>query len=526
MANELQRVVQQSRELWQKLPPRRRLILVGSVAATLLLVGFLALRPQGEEMTVLCAGLPDDEAARIVEYLKAQAIPYKVERGNAIEVPSARLHDARLGLALNDVAVGGGGGFELFDKQTFGTTSFVEQVNYQRALQGELERTIRSLSPVQKARVHITRPERSVFKDEEKPPTASVTVTLKPGRRLSAAQVRGIVHVVAASVEGLALERVTLVDDSGAVLWAGGDESGAEGQQDRERALARHVTSVLEPIVGPGHVEVVVNAELDLGRTDRTEETFDKDKIALRSEQKSEEKSSTPGLTAGGVAGATGNLPGAPAPAPPATAAPATATAQKLAETRNYEINHTIVHRVGPKADLKRLHVAVLVDHAAKPGAPGQRVPRSAEELKRIEDLARAAAGIDSQRGDRLTVESAPFLADAADLAARDAAAASPWQKPLVWVAIAAPALLMVLVLAFVLRRRRRQNQGAEELPLLPATVGELEKNLPAGGQAQLGPATVRDRVGVLVRTDAPRAAELISHWLAEPPLLPEQKSA
>ena len=524
MASELQKVTEQSRELWQKLPPRRRAILIGAVAATVALGAFLTVRPAGEDYAVLSAGLQDDEAAHIVEFLKVQAIPYKIERGNAIEVPASRLHDARLGLALNDVALGGGAGFELFDKQTFGTTSFGEQVNYQRALQGELERTIRFLEPVQKARVHITRPERSLFKDDEQPPTASVTVSLKPGRRLSQAQIRGIVHTVAASVDGLQAERVTLIDDSGAVLSAGGDDSGAEGQQELERTLARRVGMMVERVVGPGHAEVAVTAEIDLARTERTEELWDKDKIALRSESKSQENNSTPSAAVGGVAGAAGNLPGSPAPAPAAPGA--AATSNKQSDTRNYEVDRIVNHIIGPKARVKKIHVAVLVDYAAKAGGkPGERVTRTPDELKRIEELAREAAGIDAERGDHLQVVSAPFMGDGTADEAK-AAVAGPLSKPLLWAAIAAPAVLVVLGLALALRRRRRQQQqGDESIPLLPATVGELERNLPAGSaHAQLVAPSARERAAALAQKDAARAAQLIAGWLVEPPAM-ESKS-
>ena len=253
MHDELKRLMEQSRELWQKLASRRRYILVGSVAGVLLLGAFLALRPATEDYATLTSGLPDEDAARVVEFLKAQAIPYQVAAGNVVQVPASRLSDARLGLALNDVGSGGDSGWAVFDKVPFGATSAHEAAMLLRARQGELERTIRMLEPVAKARVHIAQPERSLFKEDERLPSAAVTVALKPGRHLAAGQIRGIVRVVASSVEGLAPEAVTLVDESGAVLWSGGGaEAGIEAQQELERGLARRVAILVETIVGAG----------------------------------------------------------------------------------------------------------------------------------------------------------------------------------------------------------------------------------------------------------------------------------
>jgi len=252
---------------------------------------------------------------------------------------------------------------------------------------------------VQGARVHLALPERSLYKRSETVASASVALKLRGGRRLSPPQVRGIVHLVAGSVEGLAPDQVTIVDESGRVLTTGDDaQGGLEAQQAIERSLEQRVREVVERLVGAGKAEVVVTAEMDQARTERTEELYDKDKTALRSEARTEERTGDASVDAGGVAGARGNLPGAPAPA---TTAPAAAGVTKLSETKNYEVNRVVSKTTGPAIRLKQLHVAVLVDQ----GGPS---PRSPEELARIEKLVREAAGLSRDRGDSLEVHSAP----------------------------------------------------------------------------------------------------------------------
>ena len=422
MANEIQTALSQGRSLWGNMPPRRRWLVGGAALATLGLVAFLALRAPTESWSVLFSGLAPDDAAKVVEQLKAQNVPYRLEAGGTlIEVPERVVHEQRLAMAANGLPRGGGVGFEVFDKQTFGTTSFVEQMNYRRALQGELARTITSLDAVERARVHIAIPERSLFKEEERPPTASAVLQLRPGRRLSPGQVRGVVHLISSSVEGLRPEQVTVVDEGGAVLWSG-DESGIEAQNDLERTLARRVSELVEKLVGPGHAAVVVTAEVDRAAVERTEELWDKDKIAIRSEAKTEERFAGDSEDSQGVAGARGNLPGAPAPSDGSGLG---GMLGRKAETKNYEVNRVVNKRTEPKARVKHLHLAVLLDGVPKPGDPKTMVPRPDAELKKIAAIARTAAGLDEERGDKIEVFSSPFATAKEELAAEGAKAAA-----------------------------------------------------------------------------------------------------
>ena len=470
-------------------------------------VTFAALRGPTEDYAVLFAGLQTEDAAHVVAELKAQNALYRLDAGGTtIEVPAAKVHELRLAMASAGLPRGGGVGFELFDKQSFGTTSFVEQLNYRRALQGELARTVMSLDGVERARVHVAMPERSLYKDEDEPPSASVVVSLRPGHRLAAAQVRGVVQLMASSVPGLKPDRITLVDEAGSPLWSG-EEMGSEAGAEIERTLARRVRDMIERVVGAGHASVVVTAELDESRQERTEELYDKDKAALRSESRSEERNDgTAG--AGGVAGARGNLPGAAAPSAAGAADPGRL---RLSETHNYELNHVVSRVVQPRSRLKRLHVAVLLDEALD--KKGKHMPRAADELAHITALARTAAGLEEERGDKLEVATAPFV----DLGNDGTAGVAPPLLPR-WLPYLAGggALLAVLAAAALLARQRRPLR-AELLPALPAPVGQLEATL--AKQAAPPPElanSARTRVLEAARRDAPRAARVISAWLSE----------
>jgi len=360
-------------------------------------------------------------------------------------------------------------------------------------------------------------PERTLYKDDDETPSASVMLTLKPGRKLSSAQVRGVVNLVSASVAGLKSERVTVVDEAGTPLWAGDDSSaGMEAAGEIERSLQRRVREMVERVVGAGHASVVVTAELDESRSERTEDLYDKDKTALRSESKTEDRTDN-GSTSGGVAGARGNLPGAGAP----STAPGEAGRVRLAETKNYEVNHVVSHTVQPKTRLKRLNVAVLLDQSLdKAGKP---VARPADELARITALAKAAAGLEDERGDKIEVAMAPFVAPDKEPVAEAPKAKIPAWAPY---AGAGVGLLLVLIAAGSMARKRKPLEG-EIVPTLPVPVGQLEASLaqgaPSNGAAltngtagALPTASARDRALSAAREDSGRAARILAAWLAE----------
>lgn len=508
MAIELDKLPTQSREVWNRLPPRRRLLLGTVAALTLAGAAYAGLRGPTESYSVLFSGLQPEDAGHVVAELHTLNVPYHVlEGGTAIEVPSARVHETRITLASSGLPRGGGVGFEVFDKQPFGATSFVEQINYRRALQGELARTVSSLDAVEHARVHIAIPEKTVFAKDDDPPSASVVVQLRPGRTLSPSQIKGVVNLVASSVEGLRSDRVTLVDESGAVLWAGNDSQGLGDQHELERTLARRVTEIVERVVGPGHAAVAVTAELDPAELERTEDSYDKDKAALRSETHTEDKGTDGTDGSGGVSGAQGNLPGTGA-ADPQAAAGEGGSHSHTAETKNFEISHVVSHSVARRNRVKRLHVAVLVD--AKDGAG-----RPAPELDRIKSLAREAAGIEDERGDRIEVHSAPF----AKLPEPEAAKPPPWSSTIdsKWVSVAAAlaVLLMVGLAALLWGRSGRKGAAAANVSRsLPMAVRDVEAMVDGRPLAELPGASARTRAIDAAKSDSARAARVLSSWL------------
>ncbi len=515
---------EQLQQLWGKLGARARTSLVavailGIVAA--IGVGLYG----GGPKRVLFSGLEPRDAAAVVTALDGAKIPYELANGGTtIEVPSAEVDRARLMLAEQDLPKTGNVGFELFAEQSFGLTEFAQKVNYRRALQGELERTIGALDPIATVRVHITQPDRAVFEDEKTPTTASVTVDLRAGRELADRQVGAIRHLVASAVEGLEPGDVTVVTTDGALLSRGGtDEANGAAldyESDLERDLENRVARLLERTVGVGGVEVTVAAEVDFSHTDTTEESYDPEQTALRSESLQEAHEGAGASRPLGVAGAESNQPGA---APAATAADADASS-KLVRSRNFEVNRTVVHTVGPKAAVKRLSVAVLVDGHYTPveGAAPQYSARTDEELAELQAVVENAMGYNAARGDRVKIASVPFR----DRAADDASALPATDAIPVWMmAAAGGGVLLLLVVVMMMRRKKPARIVANEVLQLPQSVSaaqaaivraETGAPLPQGTNLALpeAPEGARERVLALAAGDPERTADIIRAWL------------
>src|SRR6195952_4245758 len=399
-------------ERWKTMALPRRMALI--VAAALLVVGAVWgwAAANTPNYGVLFANLEAGDAAAIVEKLKGQKIPFKLERaGTEIWVPEQNVYETRLQLAGAGLPNGGGQGFELFDQQKFGESEFSEQVKYHRALEGELTRTITALAGVENARVHLVLPSRSVFVNAENSASASVALRLKPGARLSKDQVKGLVHLIASSVRGLSPESVTIIDGSGRRLSGGEDETeqastSMEFQRSYERAQEHSLQQILDTTVGPGRAMVRVAAEVNFAHEEMTEERVDPNMVAARSFQITEERDTNSASTAGGVPGAVGTLEGADTNLSGNTANGVT----RRSETRNFEISKTVRRNVEPVGRVVRLSVAVVVDGTWKGrGDKPTFVPRAAAELATIKNVVATAAGTKDDRGDRITVGRGPF---------------------------------------------------------------------------------------------------------------------
>ena len=433
-----------SLEWLNRLRANPKIPLMVAAAAAVAIVVAMVLWAKSPDYRTLYSNLSDQDGGAIVTQLTQMNIPYRFsENGGAIEVPADKVHELRLRLAQQGLPKGGAVGFELLDQEKFGISQFSEQVNYQRALEGELARTIETLGPVKTARVHLAMPKPSLFVREQKSPSASITVNLAPGRAMDDGQITAIVHLVSSAVAGLPPGNVTVVDQSGRLLTqsntAGRDLNDAQLKYaaDVEGRVQRRIESILAPIVGNGNVHAQVTAQIDFANKEQTEEQYqpngDASQAVLRSRQTNESEQ-IGGNYPGGVPGALSNQP-APANAAPITTPPAnqqngqqngqqnqngqqaasSATSNAVPrnttrnETANYEVDRTIRHTKMNVGDIERLSVAVVVNYRTL--ADGKTEALSADQLKQIEDLTREAMGYTEKRGDTLNVVNSPFNA-------------------------------------------------------------------------------------------------------------------
>lgn len=417
----LDQMTQQARAMFGSLGQKR---LVGIVLIFLaVVVGLVGTTYWASQPTwaLLATDVDPEGMNGVVERLKTLKVPFSLDPGGrTVRVDAARVDELRMQLAADGLPASGRIGFELFDRTTFGATELTEKVNFQRALEGELARTIGSLGTVSGARVHLALPKTSLFANESQPAKASVVLRLRTGRTVSAAEVDGIVALVSSSVEGLAQEGVTVLDANGRRLSRQTDAGESivdrgrfERQQQLEKDLAMRVVALLEPVVGAGRVRANVSASLKADSEDEMEERWDPTSV-VRSRQQTLEADGRP--VAQGAAGARANLPQASTAAPePEKTTPAMSTNNRSSEVTNYEVSKLTRHRVSPAGQLDRLSVAVLIDDVrkverAKDGKESTVVAaRSPEELQRLYTLVASAVGLVPDRGDQLTVENIAF---------------------------------------------------------------------------------------------------------------------
>ena len=386
-------------------------------AVTLTLIGFfsfLMIRMTTPQLVPLFTDLSMEDSAAIIKDLDRQAIPYQIKNdGSAVMVPKDKVARLRMKLAESGLPKGGGVGYEIFDKSdTLGTTTFVQNINHLRALEGELARTISSLDRVQSARVHLVLPDRPLFSRDKIDPSASIV--LKVRGTLEPQQVRAIRHLVATAVSGMKPERVSVIDETGKLLADGAgptDPMQGAGADERkaafEKRLRDQVETIVSSIVGPDHARVEINADFDLNRVTQTTDKFDPDGRVVRSSQTREE-SSTSADNKGGPVSVGNELPGA---AKPAAEAGTSDQNRKTEEIVNYEISRTTKTEVTEAGRVNRVSAAVLVDGIYTKDAKGVVTyqPRSKEEIDRIAALVKSAIGFDAKRGDQVEVVNLRF---------------------------------------------------------------------------------------------------------------------
>ncbi|MCO5130108.1 MAG: flagellar M-ring protein FliF [Xanthobacteraceae bacterium] len=391
--------------------------LAAMAAVTLALIGFFAIvimRVTTPQMTTLFTDLSVEDSSSIIKELERQAIPYEMRNDGAVlMVPKDKVTRLRMKLAEGGLPKGGGVGYEIFDKSdTLGSTSFVQNINHLRALEGELARTIRAIDRIQAARVHLVLPERPLFSREAPEPSASIVLRVRGA--LEAQQVRAIRHLVASAVNGLKPQRVSIVDEAGQLLADGatadGAVTGATGDERRvnfEKRLRGEIESIVSSVVGSGRARVQLSADFDYNRVTQTSDTFDPEGRVLRSSQTREESSLTADNRDGQVT-VNNELPGNQRQD---ATSPARDQSRKSEETNNYEISRTTKTEVTEAGRVKRISVAVLVDGAYVKNDKGQMVyqARDKEQLDRIAALVRSAIGFDQKRGDQVEVVNLKF---------------------------------------------------------------------------------------------------------------------
>jgi flagellar M-ring protein FliF len=410
----------------------RRLLMMLGAAGLAAIMFALWMWGQQPEYRVLFSNFSDRDGGAIVAALEQMNVPYRfADGGGAILVPADHVHDARLKLASQGLPKGGNVGFELMENQKLGVSQFLEQVNFQRALEGELARSIQSVGAVASARVHLAFPKASVFVRDRQKPTASVLLNLHPGRTLDPQQTNAIVHLVASSVPDLPTQNVTVVDQHGALLsevkpssaTAGLDAAQLKYIQELQRSIVRRIESIVTPIVGEDNVHAEATADVDFSHSEQAAETYkpnqSSDAAAIRSQQTSEMQ--TPGSTVlGGIPGALSNQPPGPASAPiaspagaPPVPAPVNSNSSRKDATVNYEVDKTIRYVQQPMGGIKRLSVAVVVNHKREVDESGKVTlrPLTDAEKAQITDLVKEAMGFNKERGDSLNVVNSPFAA-------------------------------------------------------------------------------------------------------------------
>jgi flagellar M-ring protein FliF len=534
-------VVSQIGRLWGRLSRVQRVALIGTAGGALAFAFlFLSL---GRQQTFVTAftNLDTKDSAAVVEQLKANKIPYEVSAdGSTIKVPPRHLADARLKLAAKGLPAGGQVGFELFDKTSFGVTDFVQHLNYQRALEGELARTISTLEQVEAARVHIVVPKQELFLSQQKPATASVVLRLRPGRTLDENALRGIAYLVARSVEGLETKNITVLDASGRILYDGSRaEPGTmlsatqlEMQQKVEKGIEEQVQSLLDRVAGPGRAAVRVKAELDFSQREQTSETYTPggpNNAGVPRSTSTVSETFQGNAATGGQPGTATNVPNPNLAGPLTTGGVSNYTRNET--TTNYEVSKNVEKRVAGPGEIKRLSVSVILDST---------IPE--QDAMGLRDAVAAAAGINPQRGDQLVVTTAAFTGTSAVEAPPPARSGS--ERIITYAKVAVPLLAALLVLFVVWRMSRSVAPkplaasaatvhpalaGAAAAPHLAAQAGG---GTVAGGETPVAlpepirrfetpeqarrRAEIQERMTNLALTNPEAVVEIIHSWMAQ----------
>lgn len=524
------------------MPMRSKIGLGAGLAALAGVVLAMSLWGSKGDYRPVFTGLSDKDGGAVIAQLAAMNVPYRNEPGGTILVPAGQVYDVRMKLASAGLPKGSTVGFELMDKTSIGQTQFNERLNFQRALEGELTRTITAMADVADARVHLAMPQQNGFFREQQKPSASVMLTLRGGRTLDRAQVAGIVHLVSASVPELNPKAVSVLDSTGALLSNAGDSgTGLDSQQLQykqqiEASLNKRIYELLEPVVGRENLRATVSADLDFSQVESTAEEYKPNQganasPAIRSQMTQESVNGTPSLPSG-VPGAATNQPPVPATAPvngqaqqlqAAQGSAGSNSSRREAQT-NYELDKTVRVTRNAVGTVRRLNAAVVVNHRSSTDAKGKTStqPLPQAELDKLTELVREAVGFSQERGDSIKLISAPFVVDKPEVV-EVPLWREPWFTDLLRTAAVPAALVLVALIAvfgFIRPALRAANPPPPEVPTesqLNAVVDE-ENELPGPEvlPALEGPATndKLERARILAKENPLAVANIMRDWI------------
>ncbi len=509
--------------VWNRLPRGQKITLLFLGVTAIVLFVLFTSWSNTPDYVPLYSGLDPSDASAVVDRLQEQGIPHQIgDGGGTVRVPSTRAAEARLDLAAVGLPSGGGVGFEIFDRQSFGATDFVQQINLRRSLEGELTRTINQFDAVQGSRVHIAIPQEQLFSDFQAQSSASVVLSLHPGRTLSGAQVRGIAHLVAQSVDVLAVEQITILDTQGDILYDGGEDIAGGGNtqleltQSFETQIERDLATFLRTVLGPNKSAVAVSAVLDFTRAETTRETFTPVEGASRSSQSVTETFSGSGTSADiAVPGAVANVPGLAEVGSTAPGDTSSSEYSRSESTTNSELNRTQEVISTAPGDVEQISISVLLDES---------IPD--EEATSLQSAIATAAGMEADRGDTITVTRIAFDTTEIEeakvaIAAAEAAAA---QTNMLRLAIPVVAVVLAGGIFFFLLRKVSRAQAGQGYALAvdegPAALGPGSEVANAMGALQAAEqrrqSEANQEVTTFARAQPKAVAEVVQTWMRE----------
>ena len=530
---QLQGALEQFKVVYARLNPVKKITLfslIGGAIAGLTLIMVLSGRP---DYQVLFSGLSAEDSGAIIGQLKAKKIPFQISsNGGAILIPKDIVYETRMELASQGLPQGGGVGFEIFDNSKLGMTEFVQNVNYQRAIQGELSRTINRFEEVESSRVHIVMPPKSLFIENEEAARASVVIKFRPRKTLNADQIQGIVHLISSSVSGLKPENITIVDSLGNQIGSQKPKNDFDSartdqlayQEKVEQTLENRIKTMLENALGPNKAIVRLSSNMDFKKQEKTEERFYPDNKVVRSEQISNESSVKPEKTAMGVPGSNAAMTDKLQQGTDASSA--SAGFQKQNSTANYEIGKMTSHTIEPIGRITSISVAVLVDGAYKTvkGEDGKSkveyVPRSPEEISKIKSIVMRAVNYTASRGDEVEVVNIPF--EKSELAEiQTGEGNNGWVSRLMqysaYIKYAFSGAFMLLTFIFVIRPliqwlTAEASNDAQLLGQLPRTVNEIEREYGQSPKAL----PISNQLSQLAMADNQAFVEVLREWMKQ----------